>query len=523
MQRITVLDTTLRDGSQREGISFSVADKLRIARRLDELGVAYIEGGWPGSNPKDREFFREVRALGLRSRVAAFGATRRAGLAVEHDANVCALAQSGAPVAVIVGKSSAMHVREVLRTTPSENLAMIQDTVRYLKAAGLEVLFDAEHFFDGYHADPAYALETCRAAAAAGADLVVLCDTNGGMLPTEVGRTIGEVRRALPEVTLGMHAHNDNGMADANTLVAVEAGARHVQGTINGYGERCGNANLCTVIANLQLKMGYQALADGQLPLLADVSYFVAEVANLRPDDHAPYVGRSAFAHKAGLHVNALRKTEASYQHVDPALVGNRMRVLVSELSGRGNIEAKLVELGLRDLLDEAQIAALTVQLKERESEGFQYEGAEGSFELLIRRGLPGYRPPFEVLDFLVLVEQRRGIDMLAEATVKARVQDRVMHTAAEGDGPVHALDRAMRKALLPFYPSLEPVHLEDYKVRILDEQAATAARTRVLIDASDGERSWTTVGCSVNIIEASFQALLDSLELPLLGRPSQG
>ncbi len=459
MQRISVLDTTLRDGSQREGISFSVADKLRIARKLDELGVAYIEGGWPGSNPKDEEFFRRAQDLQLaNARVAAFGSTRRAGLPVEQDANVRALAEAGVPVAVIVGKSSAMHVREVLRTTPEENVA---------------------------------------------------------------GRIVGEVCRALPGAEIGMHAHNDNGMAEANTLVAVEAGARHVQGTINGYGERCGNADLCTVIANLALKMGYQALADGNLPLLSDVAYFVAEVANLRPDDYAPYVGRSAFAHKAGLHVNALRKTEASYQHVDPALVGNQMRVLVSELSGRGNVEAKLGELGLRSLLSEEDISALTLQLKERESEGFQYEGAEGSFELLVRRSLPGYRPPFEVLDFLVLVEQRRGIDMLAEATVKARVQDRVMHTAAEGDGPVHALDRAMRKALLPFYPSLEPVHLKDYKVRILDEQAATAARTRVLIDASDGERSWTTVGCSVNIIEASFQALLDSLELPLLGRPS--
>ena len=523
MQRISVLDTTLRDGSQREGISFSVADKLRIARKLDELGVAYIEGGWPGSNPKDQEFFRRAQDLQLaNARVAAFGSTRRAGLPVEQDANVRALAEAGVPVAVIVGKSSAMHVREVLRTTPEENVAMIQDTIRYLNGAGLEVLFDAEHFFDGYLADPDYALETCRAAAAAGADIVVLCDTNGGMLPSEVGRIVGEVCRALPGAEIGMHAHNDNGMAEANTLVAVEAGARHVQGTINGYGERCGNADLCTVIANLALKMGYQALADGNLPLLSDVAYFVAEVANLRPDDYAPYVGRSAFAHKAGLHVNALRKTEASYQHVDPALVGNQMRVLVSELSGRGNVEAKLGELGLRSLLSEEDISALTLQLKERESEGFQYEGAEGSFELLVRRSLPGYRPPFEVLDFLVLVEQRRGIDMLAEATVKARVQDRVMHTAAEGDGPVHALDRAMRKALLPFYPSLEPVHLKDYKVRILDEQAATAARTRVLIDASDGERSWTTVGCSVNIIEASFQALLDSLELPLLGRPSQ-
>ncbi len=522
MESIAVLDTTLRDGSQREGISFSVADKLRIAAKLAELGVAYIEGGWPGSNPKDQEFFRRVRELDLRgSRVAAFGSTRRAGSPVEGDANVRALVEAGAPVAVVVGKASGMHVRDVLRTTLDENLAMIRDTMRYLKDAGLEVLFDAEHFFDGYRLDPAYALETCRVAAESGADCVVLCDTNGGLLPSEVGRIVRHVGEAVCGVPLGIHCHNDNGMAEANTLMAVEAGARHVQGTINGYGERCGNANLCTVIPNLQLKMGMQPLADGRLPLLSEVSRFVAEVANLRPDDTAPYVGRSAFAHKAGLHVNAQLKSSASYQHVDPTLVGNRMRVLVSELSGRGNIAAKLQELGLGAMLSEDEVMALTLQLKELESEGFQYEGADGSFELLVRRGRPDYRPPFEVLDFLVLVEKRQGIDMLAEATVKARVKGEVMHTAADGDGPVNALDRAMRKALLPSYPQLETVHLVDYKVRILNEDAATAARTRVLVDASDGERTWTTVGSSVNIIEASFQALLDSLELPLLGRPS--
>jgi 2-isopropylmalate synthase len=522
MQQIAVLDTTLRDGSQREGISFSVADKLRITQRLAELGVAYIEGGWPGSNPKDQEFFQQARTLDLRaSRLAAFGSTRRAGTPVAEDANVRALVEAAVPVAVVVGKASALHVREVLRTTLEENLSMIRDTVRHLKEAGLEVVYDAEHFFDGFHLDAAYALATCRVAAEAGADCVVLCDTNGGLLPFEVGGIVRAVGEAVRGVTLGIHTHNDNGMAEANTLMAVEAGARHVQGTINGYGERCGNANLCTVIANLQLKMGYQPLADDRLAHLTEVSRFVAEVANLRPDDTAPYGGRSAFAHKAGLHVNALRKLAASYQHVDPAQVGNRTRVLVSELAGRGNIASKLQELGLADLSEE-EVSALTVLLKEMESEGFQFEGADGSFELLVRRGRPGYAPPFEVLDFLVLVEKRRGIDILAEATVKARVHDRIMHTAAEGDGPVNALDRAMRKALLPFYPCLEAVQLTDYKVRILDEQAATAARTRVLIDASDGVRSWTTVGSSVNIIEASFQALLDSLELPLLGRPSQ-
>jgi len=522
MQPIAVLDTTLRDGSQREGISFSVADKLRIAARVAELGVAYIEGGWPGSNPKDQEFFRRVRELDLRSsRLAAFGSTRRAGSPVSADANVRALVEAGAPVAVVVGKASGMHVRDVLRTTLGENLTMIRETVCYLKDAGLEVLFDAEHFFDGYRLDRAYTLETCRVAAESGADCLVLCDTNGGLLPFDVGRIMRDVAEAVPGVPLGIHCHNDNGMAEANTLMAVESGVRHVQGTINGYGERCGNANLCTVIPNLQLKMGLAPLAGGQLSLLSDVSRFVAEVANLKPDDHAPYVGRSAFAHKAGLHVNAMLKSAATYQHVDPALVGNRTRVLVSELSGRGNIAAKLQELGLGAMLTEEEVLALTQRLKDLESEGFQYEGADGSFELLVRRGRPDYRPPFEVIDFMVVVDKRQNMDILAEATVKARVKGQVMHTAAEGDGPVNALDRAMRKALLPSYPQLETVQLVDYKVRILDEGAATAARTRVLIDASDGERTWTTVGSSVNIIEASFQALLDSLELPLLGRPS--
>lgn len=522
VERVTILDTTLRDGAQMEGISFSATDKLRIAQKLDELGVAYIEGGWPGSNPKDVAFFERVRDLELRhARIAAFGSTRRAHTAVEDDANVRALVEARTPVAVIVGKASPMHVTEVLGTTLDENLAMIRDTVAYLRAAGREVLFDAEHFFDGYELDAAYALATLRAAAEAGADLVVLCDTNGGALPGAVRRIVTTVRQALPQVALGIHAHNDSGVAVANTLVAVEAGAVHVQGTMNGYGERCGNANLCSVIPSLQLKMGVQALADGNLALLTEASRYVSEVANLRPADHEPYVGRSAFTHKAGLHVNALMKATDSYQHVDPALVGNKMRILVSELAGRSNIVHKLSELAMEVELDADEVRRIAERLKDLESQGFQYEGADGSFELLVRRSQPGYRAPFEVLDFLVLVEKRAENSIVAEATVKARVDGEIMHTAAEGDGPVNALDRAMRKALLPFYPELDRVQLTDYKVRILDEKAATAALTRVLIDASDGENSWTTVGCSVNIIEASFQALLDSLELPLLWRTS--
>ncbi len=521
-KRVSVLDTTLRDGAQREGISFSVNDKLRIAQKLGELGVAYIEGGWPASNPKDSEFFARVKDLDLhQAKVAAFGSTRRAGTPVERDLNVRALVEAGVPVATIVGKSSRMHVFDILGTTLQENLAMIRDTVAYLKAAGLEVLFDAEHFFDGYALDADYALETARVAAEAGASIVVLCDTNGGTLPSEVGRVVAEVRAALPGIALGIHCHNDTGVAVANTLVAVEAGASHVQGTMNGYGERCGNADLCTIIPNLQLKMGYQALANGDLALLTEASHYISEIANMRPDEHAPYVGLSAFAHKAGLHVNAMAKNGNSYQHIDPALVGNRTRVLVSELAGRANIAHKVIELAMEVELGADEIRQIAQRVKDLESQGFQYEGAEGSFELLVRRSQPDYRPPFEVLDFLVLVEKRSDKDILAEATVKARVGDQTMHTAAEGVGPVNALDAAMRKALLPFYPELDKVQLIDYKVRIIDEKAATAALTRVLIDASDGERTWTTVGCSVNIIEASFQALLDSLELPLLRRAS--
>ena len=505
-----------------EGISFSVDDKLRIAAKLDELGVAYIEGGWPGSNSKDAEFFARARHLDLRhARLAAFGSTRRVGVAVEEDASILAMVGSGAPVAVIVGKASPMHVTEVLRTSLEENLAMIRDTVSFLKGHGLEVLFDAEHYFDGYALDAEYALAALEAAHDAGADLLVLCDTNGGILPTEVQRVIGATRARLPEARLGMHAHDDTGVAVANTLVAVEAGCVHVQGTMNGYGERCGNADLSTVIPNLELKMGCKALANGDLSILTEASRYISEIANLRPSSQAPYVGESAFAHKGGLHANALLKSKDSYQHIDPDLVGNRMRVLVSELAGRGNIVHKLAEMDLGMTLTAEQTQTVTQRVKERESEGYQFEGAEGSFELIVRRSQPGYQAPFEVLDFIVLVEKRSDNDILAEATVKARVGDQIMHTAAEGDGPVNALDKAMRKALLPFYPELEPVHLTDYKVRIIDPRSTTAALTRVLIDASNGQDTWTTVGCSVNIIEASFHALIDSLELPLLWRAS--
>ncbi len=513
---VVLYDTTLRDGTQREGISFSVDDKLKIARRLDHLGVAYIEGGWPGSNPKDMAFFERWPELRLRqATVVAFGSTRRPGVAAEEDANIRALIAANTPAVAIVGKSWDLHVQRVLNTTLEENLRLIGDSVRTLKLRGREVIYDAEHFFDGYEADPIYAMRTLVAAAEAGADVLVLCDTNGGALPSRVAKVVAEVRQ-ITSVPLGIHAHNDGEMAVANTLAAVEMGACHVQGTINGYGERCGNANLCSLIPALKLKMGHECVTDEQLHALTETARYVSEVANLSLYPHQPYVGHSAFAHKGGIHVNAIVKCEDSYQHIDPEVVGNHTRVVVSELSGKSNIAYKAQECGL-DLPDGTVNQEILQRIKELESRGFQFEGAEGSVELLIRRAQAGYTPPFELLDFHVLVRESQNGNMAAEATVKVRVGDQVMHTAADGNGPVNALDAAVRKALLPFYPSLADVHLTDYKVRILDGEAGTAAQTRVLIDSANGHRSWSTVGSSTNIIEASWQALVDSLEYALL------
>ncbi len=535
---IQLYDTTLRDGTQREGMSLSVEDKLKIARELDAFGIPFIEGGWPGSNPKDAEFFRRARHESWRqATICAFGSTRHASNAVADDPNIRALLDAETAICTIVGKSWTLHVTHVLETTLDENLRMIADSVAYLRAQGRRVFYDAEHFFDGYRTDPDYALATIKAAAEAGAEVVILCDTNGGSLPGWIKEVVREVTRKLGSQTtddgrqvaddswsvvngpwsppvVGIHTHNDGELAVANSLAAIEAGATHVQGTINGYGERCGNANLVPIIANLQLKMGHRVVSDEQLARLMELSRYVAAIANLNPDEHAAYVGRSAFAHKGGIHVAAVAKVEHSYQHIDPRLVGNQRRVVVSELAGRGNVRMRAEELGLR--LNGNERAVLQ-KIKEMESRGFMYEAAEGSFELLVRRADPGYVPPFEMLDAMVVVEQRNGQPMLAEATVKLRVNGEIMHTAAEGNGPVNALDKAMRKALIPHYPQLADVHLADYKVRIIDEQSATAATTRVLIEAARGEERWSTVGCSTNIIEASWQALVDSLELPLL------
>jgi len=490
---VQIYDTTLRDGTQREGISLSCEDKLRIARCLDDLGVAFIEGGWPGSNPKDAEFFERARDLPWqRAKIAAFGSTCRVGGGPEDDANIRALLESGAPVCTVVGKTWTLHVTDVLRTTREENLRIIEASLAYLREHGRRVIYDAEHFFDGYRADPAYAVETLRAAVRGGAETLVLCDTNGGSLPWQ----IAEVVRAVKE------------------------GAIHVQGTINGYGERCGNANLCSVIPALELKLGTPCLPEGHLRTLYEVAHLVAEVANLAPDEHLPYVGKSAFAHKGGIHVAAMRRNVTSYQHVVPELVGNQQRVVVSELSGRGNLLSKAEELGLGAGAD---VGGVLEEIKTLEAKGFSFEAAEASVAMLMKRAQAGYAPPFQLVDFLVNVEHRAGRGLFSEAMVKVRVDGEVLHTAAEGDGPVDALDAALRKALLARYPAVSELQLADYKVRILDGQNGTAAVTRVLVDTQRGGRRWSTVGASTNIIEASWRAIVDAIEYGLTVAPDVG
>src|SRR5438132_6181902 len=509
-------DTTLRDGTQREGLSLSAEDKVRIACRLDALGIGYIEGGWPGSNPKDAEFFRRIADVPLhQAKIAAFGMTRHAGGDCAEDGNCRALVDAGTPVVTLVGKSSTLHVDRVLRTSRDENLRMIAETVAHFKNLGKEVIYDAEHFFDGYRLDPGYTLASIVAAADAGADCVVLCDTNGGALPTDVEACVWEVRDRT-RAPLGIHPHNDGGLALANAVAAVEAGCAHVQGTINGYGERCGNLDLISLIATLQLKLEYRVLPPEQLRHLSDVARFVAAVGNLTPDPYAPYVGRSAFAHKGGIHVAAVAKLPESYQHIDPGLVGNEMRVVVSELSGRQNVRLRADLLGLAADVSPQDVLR---QVKTLEYAGHQFEAADGSFEMLVRRAAADYRPPFELLGFTVIVEPRSGGEMTAQAMIQLRVGNDVIHTAAEGAGPVNALDNAVRKALLPHYPELADVRLVDYKVRIVDEHVGTAAKPRVVVESASGAERWSTMGCSENIIEASWQALRDSLELPLLRR----
>jgi 2-isopropylmalate synthase len=510
---IEIYDTTLRDGTQREGISLSCDDKIRVARRLDDLGVAFIEGGWPGSNPKDAEFFQRARDIDWSTAlITAFGSTHRKGGSPEDDANLKALLDAQTKVCTVVGKTWTLHVTDVLRTTLEENLRIIENSLAYLKAQGRRVIYDAEHFFDGYRADPEYSLETLKAAVRGGAETLVVCDTNGGSLPWQIGEIVDEVKAAIDH-PLGIHCHNDSENAVANSLEAVRHGAVHVQGTINGYGERCGNANLCSVIAGLELKMDLRCLPEGGLATLFDVSHFVAEVANLAPDEHAAYVGNSAFAHKGGIHVAAMRRTEASYQHINPTLVGNRMRVVVSELSGRGNLLSKAEEHGLDAGID---VAGVLNDIKALEAKGFSFEAGEASVALMLKRQEAGYEAPFDLMDFLVNVEHRTGRGLFAEAMLKVRVAGEVHHTAAEGTGPVDALYTALRKALAGRYPEIDQLHLADYKVRILDGEKGTAAITRVLIDMQRDGKRWSTVGASPNIIEASWLALVDAIEYGL-------
>lgn len=517
--QVEIYDTTLRDGSQGEGINFSVADKLRIAERLDQFGVHYIEGGWPGSNPKDIEFFAQARRRKFRkARLAAFGSTRRKGVAVEDDDQVRLLLEAETPVITIFGKTSMLHVTEVLRCTPEENLAMIADTVRYLKDHGRTVIYDAEHCFDGYKLDAEYALATWQAAEKAGADWVVLCDTNGGCLPGEVSAITRSAMGRL-NCRVGIHTHDDIGLGVANALAAVEAGAKQVQGTVNGYGERTGNCNLVTAIPCLQLKMGKPMLSAAALKQLKDVSQFVDEIANIRHNPRQPWVGSAAFAHKGGTHVNAVQKLASSYEHVDPQVVGNARNILVSDLSGRSNILMKAQGLGFR--LDESkpEVKAILQRVKELEHEGYEFETAEASLALLIRASLEGSSDLRFAIEGYHVSTRGDSKGSLCEATVKVRVGDQVHHTVAEGDGPVNALDGALRSALSKSFPSLAKVSLTDYKVRILDAVSGTAAKTRVLITSTDGVREWGTVGVSGNIIAASLKALEDSMEYALVSR----
>ena len=517
MNMITLYDTTLRDGTQAEDISFLVEDKIRISHKLDEIGVHYIEGGWPGSNPKDVAFFKDIKKEKLsRAKIAAFGSTRRAKVTPDKDQNIRTLVQAEPDAITIFGKTWDFHVREALRITLEENLEIIFDSLEYLKKHAPEVFYDAEHFFDGYKANPEYAIKSLQAAEQAKADCIVLCDTNGGTMPFELVEIIKEVKKRI-KTPLGIHTHNDAECAVANSLLAVDLGIMQVQGTINGFGERCGNANLCSIIPALQLKMKQECLSFEQMKRLCELSRFVYELANLSPNKHQPYVGNSAFAHKGGVHVSAMQRHPETYEHIRPELVGNGTRVLISDLSGRANILAKAVEFNIN--LDSKDPVTLEIldNIKDMENRGYQFEGAEASFELLMKRALGTHRKFFSVIGFRVIDEKRHEEQKpISEATIMVKVGGKVEHTAAEGNGPVNALDNALRKALEKFYPKLKEVKLHDYKVRVLPAGQGTASAIRVLIESGDRENRWGTVGVSDNIIDASYQALIDSIEYKL-------
>lgn len=519
MKKVDIYDTTLRDGSQREGVSLSVTDKLKIAQKLDDFGISYIEGGWPGSNPKDIEFFRRARKIEFKNaRLCAFGSTRRLGIQAAEDSNIKALVEAGTETVTIFGKSWDFHVIDALKTTLDENLNMIRDSIAYLKTKGLEVFFDAEHFFDGYKANPDYALATLEAAAEGGAVVVILCDTNGGLMPWELISILSAVKERI-KIPLGIHTHDDAGMATANSLLAVKEGIIQIHGTINGYGERCGNANLCTIIPNLNLKMGIESVTPEQLKGLTKLSRYIAELANIAPADQQPYVGYNAFAHKGGIHIDAVSKMPATYEHADPLQVGNKRRILVSELGGRSTITLKTNQNNFKLDKSRPETASVLQRIKEMEHYGYQFEGAEGSFELLILKMMKAYQPLFQLEGFRMIIEKREGGHMYSEATIKVRVGDVQVHTAAEGNGPVNALDNALRKALEGIYPALKKIKLTDFKVRVIDGVDGTGAQVRVFIETRDEEKTWGTVGVSPNIIEASWIALVDSIEYGLLCR----
>jgi 2-isopropylmalate synthase len=517
---VKLYDTTLRDGAQQEGISYSVADKIKIIKKLDELGIHYIEGGWPGGNPKDTEAFLKAKSIKLKnSTLVAFGSTRHPSSKVSTDVNLKGLMEAGTKAVTIVGKSWDLQAKNVLEVSLQENLNMISESIEYLKSKGLIVFFDAEHFFDGFKANPEYAIKTVEVAYKAAADCVVLCDTNGGSLPTEIAAAVKALKKEV-KVPLGIHVHNDSELAVANSITAVANGIVQVQGTINGYGERCGNANLCSIIPILKLKMGINCIKNEQLAKLSEVSRYVSELSNMALSSHMPFIGSSAFAHKAGLHVSGILKWEDSYQHINPDLVGNKAHVVVSELSGKGNIVYKAKEMGISIPVKGEQARKLVEQIKLMESLGFKYEDADASFEMLLRRSVPDYKPPFELIDYMVVVEKHRRVpvhdnqtQLLAEATVKVRIDGKVIHTASEGNGPVNALDMALRKALRAFYPNVGKIELKDYKVRILEESSGTGSQVRVLVESGDGKSQWRTVGSSTNIIDASWLALADSME----------
>lgn len=517
-KKIEIYDSTLRDGAQGEGISFSVKDKLNIVKALDEIGVQYIEAGNPGSNPKDLEFFEEVKKLKLKtSKLVAFGSTRRRNIKVEDDANVKSLLQADTEYIAIFGKSWDFHVTDIINTTLEENLNMIRDTIRYFTEKGKKVVYDAEHFYDGYKANKEYAIKTLKAAAESGAVTLALCDTNGGCMPSEIYEITKDVSKEL-DTPLGIHCHNDSGMAVANSIMAVEAGANQVQGTFVGFGERCGNANLVTIIGNLQLKQSHTCLPEEKLETLTDTARLIAEIANIQLADDAPYVGRRAFTHKGGMHIDGVNKASKSFEHINPETVGNERRFLMSEVSGRSTILKKIQQVAPEITKDSPETANIMTRLKELEHEGYQFEGAESTFELIIRKHLGKYKPFFK-LDYFKIIGEKPSVDVnfSSYAMVKVNVEGTPKITAAEGDGPVHALDKALRSALEDFYPVLKKVHLTDYKVRVLDSLEATAAKVRVLITSTDGHDDWVTVGVSTDIIEASLIALIDSIEVRLL------